>query len=630
MDKVNELIQWGLWNGIQLHNRVGIYEDPAMGLSFRALGTIPPETQLAVSPPTTALSYLNAVGALDFKNYDSPQFPPEFIGGLNDKYPYIIGNFFLMQQFLMREKSHWWQYIQTLPQPDQPERLATPLWWSDEDLQFLAGTNAELYVERKHKSWTFDYNRGFTELRGRLIDADKYTFDLYKWAATIFGTRSFRPSLTVSVSARLYEHYSTVATTTRIYSLESTKAIEHVREDGFPILYPVLDIGNHNGKKQMRWSTEPGSWFKLTTTVGIAEGCQIFNHYGTKSNSELLVGYGFMLESSDADIVNLKVHQMSKDISALTLRRSQTCHQELQKNRPLEEEWIYSVSIPEDTSLSSDRPSTLKYYSEGLFDSLSCLVANVRERRFLEAHPEPTHSVNQSLALNYRIRQSQVYKKALLPLEFYLDVLYRYDSFCGHPQHSISQMADNPATTLIYASVELLSLECAYEWLSQAYPEVYSPLSTFVSQFEQEPDPPRWGAIAEDFGNIYWTVWLFIVYVLEIESESAVSRHLDLSKWLSRMHGYFLEQLDSHDSLGNAYGDTQERESIQNLIDFASSLPSLNTVCGDSMIRDSIQEFTMCIAFQETIGRAVIDKKGDLESSKTFPLLCIGKTRTKP
>ncbi|KAF8864008.1 SET domain-containing protein [Acephala macrosclerotiorum] len=581
MDDVRALLRWGSHLGTKLDERVEIYQDSQTGLSFRAMGTIPPDTPLAISSNLTPLSYLNAIGALTFENRESSYFPSEFIAGLNDEYPHIIGNFFLMQQYLMGAGSHWYDYIRTLPQPDRPETMPTPMWWPDDDVRFLAGTNAEVAVKRKNKSWTSDYHRGFALLRERLPKVDFYTYDLYKWAATIFGTRSFRPSLTIPLSG-LFEHFS--PTTTRYYSLKNLKAIDHVLKDGFAVLYPILDIGNHNGENQVRWSAEQGGSFKLTTAVEIAEGCQIYNFYGHKSNSELLIGYGFILDNTNVDIVNLKIQQMANDISALTLRRSQICHQQLQRNRQPEEEWIYSISIPTDTSLSFDRPTTFKYLSEGLFDTLSCLVANAKEKAFLGAHPEYclekdgtalcgqmarnlmavqsqlyhklaldiktfeqvdaslvselTDNANQILALDYRFRQLQVCKKALLPLKFFLDVLHQYDSFCGHPRHSISQsqLAHNPAATLIHANVEILSLECAYEWLSQAYPEVYNPLSTFVSDLEQEPDPPRWGVLAEEFGNIYWTVWIFIAYVLEIKSENEVSRHRVLEQWLSRMN----------------------------------------------------------------------------------------------
>lgn len=140
MTSLEQLLRWGEQHGTALDKRVEVYQDPITGLSFRSIENFPQGTKIATSSPATSLTYLNAIQALGYSRHNSSPFPPEFISALNDDFPHIIGHFFLMQQHLMRQDSFWWNYISMLPHPDQPESMPTPMWWSDEDLNFLAGT----------------------------------------------------------------------------------------------------------------------------------------------------------------------------------------------------------------------------------------------------------------------------------------------------------------------------------------------------------------------------------------------------------------------------------------------------------------------------------------------------------
>ncbi len=146
----------------------------------------------------TSLSYLNAVDASDPFSCRSPAFPVAF---LEKAEPHIIGNFFLIQQYLLHEDSHWWHYIRLLPQPTEPSSV--PATWSPDDLALLKGTNAYPAILKRKALWKDDYERAIS-----LLDSSNngsaassayaaYSFSLYEWAACIFGSRSFRASLTI-------------------------------------------------------------------------------------------------------------------------------------------------------------------------------------------------------------------------------------------------------------------------------------------------------------------------------------------------------------------------------------------------------------------------------------------------
>ena len=367
---IQNLVNWASSNQAHLHSDVEIYEDPITGFSFRAVRDIAPSTQLVTCPYQISLSYLNTIeSSSHVLRYQTESFPPPFLESLGEHDPNIIGYFFLVQQYLMGDKSFWWPYIRLLPQPDQPERLGIPIWWPVADQKFLAGTNADPPINKRKEMWMAEWKRAISILRNHMSGWEKFDYILYQWAATIFGTRSFRASLTVSEEALRID----------------SKNIQHVRKDRFSILLPLLDIGNHNGINQVHWKRELTS-FGLWNLDSIPQGSQIFNFYGDKSNSELLVGYGFTISNREKDTVNL---QLKPGPDALLLRRSQACY--VEGTSPLESQFMFSVRSTYGEGANDRRlskPSEFQAFSDGLVDLISCMVANKRERRLMRSRPE--------------------------------------------------------------------------------------------------------------------------------------------------------------------------------------------------------------------------------------------------
>jgi len=368
-----DLTGWARKHQTSLHPDVEIYLDPLTGLSFRATKDLPPASKIVNCSYQTTLSYLNAISASSFfHNHESVPFPPEFIAALKQDDPNIIGHFFLMQQFLMGEQSFWWHYIKLLPQPDEPERLGIPIWWSETDRRFLNGTNAEPPIKIREEMWRTQWTKGIFLLRKRFENWEEYTYTLYQWAATIFGSRSFRASLTIPKEILGQSQGS-------VNDLSLT--LDHIGKDRFSVLLPVTDIGNHNGTNQVNWLPDPiAGHFSLATRDVFTNGCQIFNYYGDKSNSELLVGYGFILLNPENDRVNLK---LTPSPDAIRLRRSQSCHAIRDQTQP-EQEFMFQVRMSIGKNGCQGMLST---FSEGLIDTLICMVANARERRFIEQNP---------------------------------------------------------------------------------------------------------------------------------------------------------------------------------------------------------------------------------------------------
>lgn len=87
--------------------------------------------------------------------------------------------------------------------------------------------------------------------------------------------------------------------------------------DSYPVLIPGVDALNHARAQPVSWvvtapssastaNTSHGS-ISLVTHSASKAGSEIFNNYGAKPNSELLLGYGFTLPANPEDTIVLKI-----------------------------------------------------------------------------------------------------------------------------------------------------------------------------------------------------------------------------------------------------------------------------------------------------------------------------------
>ncbi|EON69035.1 hypothetical protein W97_08348 [Coniosporium apollinis CBS 100218] len=166
---------------------------------------------------------------------------------------HVVSYFTLIEQRLMGIDSFWAPYIRCLP---KESKLNTPLFFSDEDQQWLLGTNLLPAAQSRHAQWRSEWEAACHALHDQDVEARDYTLELYLWAATVFTSRSF------ASNAALPEY-----------------------EEVFPLLYPVLDIANHKVGAKAVWGFKAGS-FDLRIAEPISMGDQVFNNYGPKGNEE--------------------------------------------------------------------------------------------------------------------------------------------------------------------------------------------------------------------------------------------------------------------------------------------------------------------------------------------------------
>ncbi|EGS22451.1 uncharacterized protein CTHT_0019870 [Thermochaetoides thermophila DSM 1495] len=318
-ERFGRLLDWSQGHGAKLHENVEIYWDNVTRFSLRikpslksSLEQLEPGFTAVTCPVSTTLSYLNALidGPImcDFTSNkptvsSPPAFPPRFMDSLP---PHVIGRFFLIKEYLKGENSFWWPYIATLPQPEQVNSWTLPAFWPEDDIQFLEGTNAHVAIGEIQANIKREYKQARKVLKEENFPNWKeYSQMLYKWAFSIFTSRSFRPSLILSQSVK--DYVSTL--------LPSAREI-----DDFSILQPLFDIANHSMTATYTWdTTSDPNCCQLICQDSYRPGDQVFNNYGFKTNSELLLAYGFILPETDTlhnDYVHVRKRQQPEGENA--------------------------------------------------------------------------------------------------------------------------------------------------------------------------------------------------------------------------------------------------------------------------------------------------------------------------
>lgn len=304
--RFNALLEWSKAHGGTVHPTLEVYKDDVTGFSMRVKpsstvgidATIKSGEEVLACPLSTSLSFLNATTGGPIQSGQSeraearPVFPQRFM----DIQPHVIGHFFLMKQYLMGKDSFWHPYISTLPQPDSISSWSLPPFWPEEDFRFLGGTNVAVAAQEIQTNVKRDYKQARKILKEEGFENwQDYTRHLFNWAFAIFASRSFRPSLVTPAA------------------VQERELPEGVGIDDFAMLLPVYDIINHHPKANVRWALDDHNGASETcrfiTFDNYKPGEQVFNTYGKKTNSELLLSYGFMLPESEGfhnDYVHLR------------------------------------------------------------------------------------------------------------------------------------------------------------------------------------------------------------------------------------------------------------------------------------------------------------------------------------
>ncbi|CAG8493033.1 16449_t:CDS:2 [Acaulospora morrowiae] len=180
---------------------------------------------------------------------------------------------FLVHERLKDSDSFYHPYVNVLP-----KFIPTPLSYNDREMEWLRGTNLDGGTKDRKGLLKREYEQILSAIEDEGFRS-KLTWDLYLWACNVISSRCF-----------------------------PNKLIDPDGEEQNEALFPLADSFNHRPRQRVTWKVQDGNSLHLITEDEIEIGEQIFNNYGTKSNEELLIGYGFCIPDNPDDWVAIKVN----------------------------------------------------------------------------------------------------------------------------------------------------------------------------------------------------------------------------------------------------------------------------------------------------------------------------------
>ncbi|ODV96245.1 hypothetical protein PACTADRAFT_67559 [Pachysolen tannophilus NRRL Y-2460] len=302
-EDLNLLVEWANANGSQIN--------PAIEFKYteeKGIAAVLCEKKLDTSIPNISVPI--SIAITPKKAYEF------FFNDNNKKYSNPITKLYLCHERWLDNKSFWFQYIHHLPQLHE---IGSPLTWNNLEKKYLNGTNLGFSLNEKFKQiveeWyeainsipiekrsdTFEEDSKFYQIYQNLKDGNKDAlinwidnnynyknwtgFPMYLWSYLNFTSRSFP------------------------YHLVDSKA-----DHNLSMLIPIIDLLNHDPSAYVSWLIVPDGkdncpYFKLTNNQSslLHQGDELFNNYGSKGNEELLLGYGFTIESNKADSLALRI-----------------------------------------------------------------------------------------------------------------------------------------------------------------------------------------------------------------------------------------------------------------------------------------------------------------------------------
>jgi len=175
-------------------------------------------------------------------------------------------------------ESFWKTYIDILP-PD--EELNALFRWSEEETALLAGSPTLVAAQSLRKKLENEYELLCEEVmqsRADLFPKDTFTFDAWEWAFAVLFSRCI--------------------------CLPSTQELA---------LVPYADLLNHSAFCSTFFDSEEGGFMADGRNVVLYadrtynQTEQVYVTYGQKSNAELLLLYGFVVERNPFDAVEISV-----------------------------------------------------------------------------------------------------------------------------------------------------------------------------------------------------------------------------------------------------------------------------------------------------------------------------------
>ena len=104
--------------------------------------------------------------------------------------PHVATRLFLIKQRLLKKQSSWWPYINSLPRS-----FSTPLWYDENDLIWLRGTNLGKAKEIREEAWRQEYEKAMQSLFANGSDSQQK----HLWTWCVNDSLEVLPPVTVLI-----------------------------------------------------------------------------------------------------------------------------------------------------------------------------------------------------------------------------------------------------------------------------------------------------------------------------------------------------------------------------------------------------------------------------------------------
>ena len=184
----------------------------------------------------------------------------------------------LMHERNLKESTHS-AYFNILP-----PRFQTTVFWSEEDLKYLEGSQLFDATKQRKEAMGKTYDNLFSFLKEKnagIFTSEAFSQEQFEWALSLVWSRS------VSVKSG---------------------------ESNAFIIIPGVDLFNHGKGMASVQVADDGNSMLVIAETDIPKDTEIGLDYGNKSNSELLLSYGFVLGENPYDGVSLTLNVDKEDV----------------------------------------------------------------------------------------------------------------------------------------------------------------------------------------------------------------------------------------------------------------------------------------------------------------------------
>lgn len=197
---------------------------------------------------------------------------------------------------------HFKPFIDFLPASGRETGL--PYFWTEAQKEALHGTDAEVFLQRYMDAIVEDW---YTALKASALDLLEEYVNFYNQ----YKHGDYNKGMGVMLSLPITSWLSFPAYLWA-YCIFASRGFPHLLLDPeSPIkvmLVPVLDLLNHENDAPVTWKVENDD-LVFTTEQKLTANFELFNNYGDRSNTTLLLGYGFVISDNQYDetYLSLKV-----------------------------------------------------------------------------------------------------------------------------------------------------------------------------------------------------------------------------------------------------------------------------------------------------------------------------------